>query len=149
MHQITRPLELCPRFHHAVELVGRRWTGAILQVMLSGVTRFSDLRECVPDLSDRMLSERLKELEREGIVVRTVVPATPVRIDYRLTDKGRALGSVMTAIGSWATEWITLEELGAAALASSAPCAEGLTGDTNKVAQVAVPQDDSLVHVSR
>src|SRR5712692_11475057 len=69
----------CPRFHHAVELIGRRWTGAVIRALLSGLTRFSDLAAAIPGLSDRMLSERLKELEAEGLVVRTVIPETPVR----------------------------------------------------------------------
>jgi DNA-binding HxlR family transcriptional regulator len=96
----------CPRYHHAVELLGRRWTGAIVRVMLDGVTRFSDLTETIPGLSDRMLSERLKELEAEGIVTRTVISATPVRIEYHLTAKGRALGNAVHAISSWAEQWI-------------------------------------------
>ena len=95
----------CPHFHRAVELIGRRWTGTIIRAMLSGVVRFSDLRDAIPDLSDRMLSERLKELEAEGIVTRTVIPETPVRIEYHLTEKGRALGSVVQAIRGWAMTW--------------------------------------------
>ena len=101
------PAAFCPQFHHAVELIGRRWTGAIIRAMLYGrLTRFSDLTDAVPGLSDRMLSERLKELEAEGIVQRIVIPETPVRIEYQITDKGRALGDVVTAIGEWAGEWL-------------------------------------------
>lgn len=100
------PGAFCPYFHHAVELIGRRWTGAILRAMLSGIDRFSDLTAAVPGLSDRMLSERLKELEAEGIVERTVIPQTPVRIVYRLTPKGRALGAVVEALSTWAGEWL-------------------------------------------
>ena len=99
----------CPLYHRAVELIGRRWTGAILRAMLTGVTRFSDLTETVPGMSDRMLSERLKELEAEGIVTRTVFPETPVRIEYHLTDKGRALGGVMEAVSGWAEKWLVRE----------------------------------------
>lgn len=97
----------CPQFHHAVELIGRRWTGAIIRAMLvGGITRFSDLTQAVPGLSDRMLSERLKELEVEGIVRRIVFPETPVRIEYQITDKGRGLGNVVNSIGAWANEWL-------------------------------------------
>jgi len=96
----------CPYYHRAVELIGRRWTGAILRALLSGVERFSDLTQTVPGLSDRMLSERLKELEAEGIVLRTVIPATPVRIEYHVTAKGRALASVVEAVSGWAEEWL-------------------------------------------
>ena len=97
----------CPYFHHAVELIGRRWTGAILRAMLTGVTRFSDFTETIPGLSDRMLSERLKELEAEEIVERVVVPETPVRISYHLTPKGRALGVAVEAVSIWADRWVT------------------------------------------
>jgi len=96
----------CPHYHRAVELIGRRWTGAILRALLVGVCRFSDLTETIPGLSDRMLSERLKELEAEGVVVRSVIPETPVRIEYRLTEKGRSLGSVIEAVSGWAGEWL-------------------------------------------
>ena len=100
------PTAVCPLYHRAVELIGRRWTGAILSALLSGGTRFSDLASAVPGLSDRLLSERLKELEAEGIVVRTVFPETPVRIEYTLTEKGHALGAVIAAIGDWAHLWL-------------------------------------------
>ena len=95
----------CPSYHRAVELIGRRWTGAILRVLLSGATRFSDVTAAIPGLSDRLLSERLKELEAEGIVCRTVIPLTPVRIDYRLTEKGAALHDAVAAIAAWAETW--------------------------------------------
>lgn len=95
----------CPNYHRAVELIGRRWTGAVLRAMLSGLTRFSDLTAAVPGLSDRMLSERLKELEAEGIVTRTVIPETPVRVFYHLTEKGRALSDVVEAVSHWAETW--------------------------------------------
>ncbi|MGH2609279.1 MAG: winged helix-turn-helix transcriptional regulator [Tepidiformaceae bacterium] len=96
----------CPRFHHAIELIGRRWTGAILRAMFSGRTRFSDLAAAVPGLSDRLLSERLKELEAEGLIARCVYPDTPVRIEYQLTDKGRALQQAIEAVATWAHEWV-------------------------------------------
>lgn len=95
----------CPCYHRAVELIGRRWTGAILRALLANVNRFSDLAATVPGLSDRMLAERLKELEAEGIVCRTVIPETPVRIVYTLTEKGRALESVIRAVADWAEMW--------------------------------------------
>jgi DNA-binding HxlR family transcriptional regulator len=98
--------ELCPRFHRAVELIGRRWTGALLHMLMTGPRRFGDLRDAVPDISDRMLSERLKELEAEGIVVRRVSTDTPVRVEYRLTEKGRALEHPLGAIGDWAADWL-------------------------------------------
>lgn len=75
--------------------------------MLSGAARFSDIAAAVPGLSDRLLSERLKELEAEGIVRRTVVPSTPVQVDYALTAKGLALNEVIIAISTWAELWLT------------------------------------------
>lgn len=101
----------CPLYHHAVELIGRRWTGAILRAMLTGINRFSDLAAAVPGLSDRMLSERLKELEAEGIVRRVVVPETPVRITYELTEKGKDLSQVIEAVSAWAERWLAVEEV--------------------------------------
>lgn len=98
--------EICPRYHAAVELIGKRWTGAILRGLLSGARRFSEIENSVPDLSARMLSGRLKELEAEGIVRRTVHPESPVRIDYELTPKGRALAPVIDSIGDWAETWL-------------------------------------------
>ena len=95
----------CPDYHHAVELIGRRWTGAILRAMMSGVNRFSDLSTTIPGLSDKMLSERLKELESQGIVTRRVIPETPVRIEYELTGKGRDLERVVHALADWTSRW--------------------------------------------
>ncbi len=100
----------CPVYHRAIELIGRRWTGVILRAMLSGEARFSDIAAAVPGLSDRLLSERLKELEAEGIVTRTVVPSTPVRVDYALTAKGLALNDVILAVSAWAENWLVGED---------------------------------------
>ena len=101
----TQAEAFCPVFHRAVELIGRRWTGAIVHALLSGVTHFSELTAAIPELSDRMLAARLEELQREGIVERRVVPSTPVRIEYHLTAKGRALDPVIRAVSDWAYQW--------------------------------------------
>jgi DNA-binding HxlR family transcriptional regulator len=101
---------VCSRFHTAVELIGARWTGAILHVLLRGRTRYADLRSSVPEISDRMLSERLRELEHAEIVVRHVSAEPPVRVDYELTAKGRALEPALAAIGAWAEKWVAPEE---------------------------------------
>jgi DNA-binding HxlR family transcriptional regulator len=98
--------ELCTRFHRASELIGRRWTGAIIFVLLKARCRFATLRNAIPDITDRMLSDRLQELEAEGIVERTVIPETPVRVEYALTRKGRALAGAIQAISHWADKWI-------------------------------------------
>lgn len=97
---------VCPRYHHAVELIGKRWTGAILRALMDGATRFGEVAARVPALSDRMLSERLKELEAEGVVERCVQADTPVRIEYRLTAKGRALEPAVASLAHWAEVWI-------------------------------------------
>ena len=99
--------QLCTRFHRAVELIGGRWTGAVIQLLLNGRMRFAELRDAIPEISDRMLSERLRELEAEGIVDRIVVPETPVRVEYQLTEKGRALEQALASVGKWAERWIT------------------------------------------
>ena len=113
---LSHPPQLCARFHRASELIGRRWTGAIIFVLLRARCRFATLRDAIPDITDRMLSDRLQELESEGIVDRTVVPETPVRVEYSLTKKGRALAEAIEAISKWADRWIVLE-------ADSAPAA--------------------------
>jgi DNA-binding HxlR family transcriptional regulator len=97
---------LCAQFHRAIELVGRRWTGAIIFILLKARCRFATLREAIPDITDRMLSERLQELEKEGVVERTVVPESPVRVEYSLTKKGRALAAVVDAVADWAHKWV-------------------------------------------
>ena len=96
----------CPRYQRAVEIVGRRWSGAILRAMLAGASRFGEIQGAIPDLSNRMLSERLREFESEGIVERVVVPERPVRVEYRLTEKGRSLNDVVEALSRWSQEWI-------------------------------------------
>ena len=100
---------LCAKFHKAVELIGGRWTGAVIRLLLTDRMRFAELRASIPDISDRMLSERLRELESEGIVARIVVPETPVRVEYELTEKGRALEQALCAVGRWAERWVTDE----------------------------------------
>lgn len=105
----------CPAYHQAVEIIGRRWTGAIIRALLADVTRFSDLGATIPGLSDRLLSERLRELEEEDIVERRVIPEKPVRVEYHLTDKGHALGGVVAAVSEWAEEWVAADRVQPAA----------------------------------
>jgi DNA-binding HxlR family transcriptional regulator len=106
MAQAPQAQALCERFHRAVELIGGRWTGSLIQLLLSGPARYCALKEAVPDISDRMLSERLRELEAEGIVERLVLPAAPVRVEYRLTSKGQALEPTLKALGKWAERFV-------------------------------------------
>lgn len=96
---------VCQHFQQAAELIAKRWTPQIVRSLLAGATRFTDLRMAIPQISDRLLSDRLKELEGAGIVTRTVTPSMPVRIDYGLTDRGQDLAGVMDELGSWAERW--------------------------------------------
>ena len=97
----------CPRLHEAVELVGKRWTGAILAVMLQGgPMRFSEIAQAVPALSDRLLSERMKELEARGMVERRVGGASPARVEYELTPMGRDLAPALSELEAWAHRWL-------------------------------------------
>src|SRR3954470_9565196 len=95
----------CSLYHEAIELIGKRWSGAILLVLMDGPLHFSEIRDLVPDISDRLLSERLKELEAESIVERRVIDGAPVRVEYSLTEKGTALEPVVQSLKSWAREW--------------------------------------------
>ena len=101
---------VCSRFHRAIELIGSRWTGAILQTLLQGKTRYASIKGAVPDITDRMLSERLRSLEAEGLVLRAVIPETPVKVEYELTRKGRELQNALREIANWAERWIPLEQ---------------------------------------
>jgi DNA-binding HxlR family transcriptional regulator len=112
-HTDTQPpvAHVCSRFHRAIELIGSRWTGAILRTLLQGSTRYAYIKAAIPDITDRMLSERLRSLEAEDLVLRTVIPETPVRVEYELTRKGRELQDALIEIGNWAERWIPLKDV--------------------------------------
>jgi DNA-binding HxlR family transcriptional regulator len=100
---------VCKHFQKAAELVGKRWVPQVVHAMRQGPRRFSDLREGISSISDHVLSQRLKELELEGVVTRTVTPSTPVCITYGLTDRGEDLASVMSELQGWAERWAGTE----------------------------------------
>lgn len=102
--------ELCPRYHRAVELIGRRWTGAIVRTLMSGPRRFNELLGAIPGISDRLLTERLRELEAEGVVRREVRPESPIRVIYGLTPCGMELSPALDEIARWAERWIEAPE---------------------------------------
>ena len=102
---------MCPRYEQAIQLLGKRWTGLLLDTLMSGPKRFCELTSNVEGLSDRVLSDRLRELEVEGIVERVVYPQIPVRVEYQLTEKGRALKPVVETIHQWAEQWVILPEI--------------------------------------
>lgn len=130
---------LCPRFHKAVELIGKRWTGAILRVLQGGRARFNVIATAIPDMSDRMLAERLRELEHEGIVVRLVVPESPVRVEYELSEKGRALDETFCAIARWAEAWGDSAAFGAT---------DGGTSHTATASPSDIPSDEPAAHAA-
>jgi DNA-binding HxlR family transcriptional regulator len=105
----AEPTACCPYYHQAVELIGKRWTGAIVVVLLDGPLRFSQVGAAVPQLSDRLLSERMKELEARGLVERRVVPGPPTRVEYGLTDMGRELEPALSELKAWARRWLDRE----------------------------------------
>ena len=102
----SRPTGCCPLYHEAVELVGRRWTGAILRVLMDGALRFSEIAQAVPELSDRLLSERMKGLERRGIVKRRVIAGPPLRVEYSLSEMGHELEPALSELERWANRWL-------------------------------------------
>src|SRR5437763_11602574 len=106
----TNTGHICPKYEQAVQLLGKRWTGLLLYALLEGPQRFCELTSTVEGLSDRVLSDRLRELELEGVVERIVYPQIPVRVEYKLTEKGLALKPVVEAIHEWANKWVTLSE---------------------------------------
>lgn len=99
------PSSVCPHFHAAIELIGKRWTGAIISALTERPLRFGELGKAVPGLSDRLLSQRLRELEEEGLVKREVEPGTPVRVIYSLTEIGSELGPAIGELRTWAKRW--------------------------------------------
>ncbi len=112
--------QMCPRYEHAIQLLGKRWTGLILDLLMQGPRRFCELTATVEGLSDRVLSDRLRELEHEGVIERVVYPQIPVRVEYRLTDKGHDLKPVVEAIHHWAEQWLPLPDAASAEVSSQA-----------------------------
>ena len=95
-----------PKYESAAELLGKKWTGLIIRVLLGGPKRFKDIKEQIPEMSDKMLTDRMKELEAAGILTRTVYPEMPVRIEYELTEKGHQLEEVIQSIQHWGEAWM-------------------------------------------
>ncbi len=104
------PWNPCPRYGQAMEILGKKWTCLILRSLMGDARRFTDISAYVRGLSDRLLSQRLQELEDAGIVRRRVYAQRPVAVEYTLTPKGAALRRVVEAIQRWADEWVHLVE---------------------------------------
>ena len=98
--------KMCPKYELAIDVLGKKWSGLIIRVLLGGPRRFKDIKAQIPEMSDRMLTERIREFEEVGIMVRKVYPETPVRIEYELTEKGRGLEGVIEAIQEWSEKWM-------------------------------------------
>jgi len=96
---------VCEHFQRAAEIVARRWNPQIVRVLLSGPARYRDLRAAIPAISDHLLSARLKELEAEGILRRSVSTEGPVRVEYELTPAGQALVDVIGSLAEWAERY--------------------------------------------
>lgn len=103
--QISDDTDLSPVVEDAFALIGKKWTGLLIHVLGAGAQRFSNILREISQLSPRILTQRLKELESEGLVKRTVIPSTPVQVEYSLTEKGRQLIPLMKGIADWAHTW--------------------------------------------
>lgn len=93
--------ERCRSFQESVELVGRKWTAGILLAGLRGARRFVEYRSLVAGISDRLLTQRLRELETDGLIERTVVPTTPVLVQYRPTERAHGLMRALHPLVAW------------------------------------------------
>ncbi|MCG7335632.1 helix-turn-helix transcriptional regulator [Sporosarcina sp. ACRSM] len=105
MEEIQEP-QLCDKVEHSYQLIGKKWTGLIIHTLLEEPKRFSEIHAYIPDLSKRVLNERIKELEEYGIILRNVTTGRPVRIEYSLTRKGNELGKALKAVEAWADKWL-------------------------------------------
>ena len=97
---------MCPKYESAAEILGKKWTGLIIRVLLGGPKRFKEIKEQIPEMSDKMLTDRMKELEALEVVKRNVFPEMPVRIEYELTEKGKGLEPVIQSIQEWGEQWM-------------------------------------------
>jgi DNA-binding HxlR family transcriptional regulator len=100
------PAVVCAVYHQAIELIGKRWTGAIVSILFRGPVRFHTLVSAVPGMSERLCADRLRELEVAGLVSRHVLPGPPVGVEYALTEAGTDLQESLSALGAWAHRWL-------------------------------------------
>jgi DNA-binding HxlR family transcriptional regulator len=103
---VAPTLDYSAPFQRAIELIGKRWTGAVIRALMPAPARFNHLLTGIPGISDRVLTERLRELEYEGLVERLVDPGPPVRVSYRLTPRGRGLSPVIASVDAWVSDWL-------------------------------------------
>ncbi len=105
--EVVENILFCPQYHQAVELIGQRWMGAILFALMKGPRRFNEIQAMIPGLSHRLLAERLRELEGQGIVRRTVITTSPIKVEYVLTASGLDLQEAVEAIMNWGKKWLS------------------------------------------
>lgn len=97
----------CLRFSSSIELIGKRWSSGILLAIAQGATRFSEITATVTGLSDRLAAQRLKELERDLLIERTVIASTPVQVRYVITERGRDLLDSLQPLVGWGQKYGT------------------------------------------
>lgn len=101
---MTQPT-ICPKFEKAISLLSQRWTALVVYQLLHGKQRFSEIQSSI-GISGKVLSDRLKELEKQDLVKREVIPATPVIIEYSLTEKGFSMEPILRSIENWSQAWM-------------------------------------------
>ncbi|WP_413302751.1 helix-turn-helix domain-containing protein [Bacillus sp. 1P10SD] len=99
---------ICPKFEKAISLLSQRWTALVIYQLLLGPQRFNEIQSSI-GISGKVLSDRLKELEHQGVVKREVIPETPVIIEYSLTEKGLSMEPILRTIESWSQAWVKVE----------------------------------------
>ncbi|MFD2670455.1 winged helix-turn-helix transcriptional regulator [Marinicrinis sediminis] len=97
---------VCPKVEGSYQIISKKWTGLIIHVLMNGPKHFNEIHTCIPNLSNRMLTERIKELEDHAIIVRNVITERPIRSEYALTEKGKELGEALSSINQWAEKWM-------------------------------------------
>jgi DNA-binding HxlR family transcriptional regulator len=102
--------KVCSRFHAAIEMIGTRWSGAILRAIFTGHHRYAEIKAAIPGVSDTMLAARLRTMEADGLIERQVIPTSSVQVQYELTEMGRDLAPTIDSMIEWAHKWIPLEE---------------------------------------
>lgn len=97
---------ICPKFEKAITILSQRWTALVIYQLLHGKQRFNEIQSAI-GISGKVLSDRLKDLEQQGLVKREVIPNTPVIIEYSLTEKGYSMKEILQTIEDWSQSWVT------------------------------------------
>src|SRR5438045_2465223 len=97
-------LKGCP-IEQTVTILEGKWTLLILRELFTGTKRFGELRAALPGISPKTLAERLRILEKQGIIARTIYPEVPPRVEYALTELGQTLSPIIESLRAWGTQW--------------------------------------------